>query len=46
MKTVDIIVNANVPPNGSATAIRDMTVAMLFGKNPTAWRDPEDVVRR
>lgn len=36
LKTVAMIVKANVPPNGRATAIRESTVAMWEGKKPIA----------
>ena len=43
LKTVVMMVRANVPPNGSATAIRDMTVATWFGKKPIPWSEPVGV---
>ncbi len=40
LNTADMMVSARVPPKGSATAISEMTVAMLLGKRPTACREP------
>lgn len=42
LKTVDMMVSANVPPKGRATAMREMTVATLFGKKPIPWSEPEE----
>ncbi len=42
LKTVAMTVNASVPPNGKAIAMREMMVAIWFGKKPTAWREPEN----
>ncbi len=44
LNTVDMMVKASVPPKGSATAISEMTVAILLGKKPTACREPESSV--
>ena len=40
LKTAAMTVKATVPPNGSATAMKDTTVAMWRGKKPTPWRAP------